>query len=302
MHGDYSAWSDIVRAAGLIDAKRRWIGGRTILVQLGDVPDRGPDTLKIIRELMRLQKEAARKGGKVIALVGNHEAMNVTGDLRYVDPGEYAAFTDRESATRRDRVFAANRESLMAQYRVADPTITDEAVRARWMQATPLGWVEHRIAWGPKGEVGQWILGNPAVAVIDGNLFVHGGISAEYSKVPIADINSRVTAAMAANDQAPTSIINDPLGPLWYRGLVVREPAEVRPMTMEQETAAVLAAYSIKRIVVAHTPLLSGIGVLQGGKLVRVDTGNSRHYGGQPSYLEIIGDRVVPHAVVRSGR
>jgi hypothetical protein len=37
-----------------------------------------------------------------------------------------------------------------------------------------------------------------------------------------------------------------------------------------------------------------------GGRLIRVDTGNSRYYGGQLSYLEIIGDRVVPHAVPRS--
>ena len=301
LHGDFSAWTDIARAAGLIDARRRWSGGKTILVQLGDVPDRGPDTLKIIRELMRLQKEAARKGGRVIALVGNHEAMNMTGDLRYVDPGEYAAFADRESEARRDRVFAANQASLAAQYRAVAPTMSDAAIRQKWMQDTPLGWVEHRIAWGPKGEVGRWVMGNPAVASVDGNLFVHGGISVEYSKQSVDEINRRVAAALAANDQAPTSIINDPLGPLWYRGLVAREPGEVRP-PVEQELAAALSANKVRRIVVAHTPLLSGISILQGGRLVRVDSGNSRHYGGQPSYLEIIGDRLVGHAVARSGK
>jgi hypothetical protein len=301
LHGDYSAWTDIARAAGLIDARRRWSGGRTILVQLGDVPDRGPDTLKIIRELMRLQKEAARKGGKVIALIGNHEAMNMIGDLRYVDAGEYAAFADRDSAARRDRIFAANAAAIAKQYRLADPAMTDAAVRARWLQETPPGWVEHRVAWGPKGEIGRWVMGNPAVANVAGNLFVHGGISTEYSKQSLDEINRRVAAALAANDQSPASIISDPLGPLWYRGLVAREPGEVRP-PVEQELAAVLTSYGARRIVVAHTPLLSGIGVLQGGKLVRVDSGNSRHYGGKPSYLEIIGDRLVPHSVVRSGK
>jgi len=301
LHGDYSAWSDIAKAAGLIDSRRRWSGGRTILVQVGDVPDRGPDTLKIMRELMRLQKEAARQGGRVIALVGNHEAMNMTGDLRYVDPGEYAAFADRDSAARRDRIFAANAAGIAKQYRLADPAMTDAAVRARWLRETPLGWVEHRVAWNPKGEIGRWVMGNPAVASVDGNLFVHGGISVEYSTRSVDEINRRVAAALAANDQAPTSIINDPLGPLWYRGLVAREPGEVRP-PVEQELAAALTAYKVKRIVVAHTPLLSGINVLEGGRLVRVDSGNSRHYGGQPSYLEIIGDRLVPHAVARSGK
>jgi hypothetical protein len=301
LHGDYSAWLDIARAAGLIDGKNRWAGGRTILVQLGDVPDRGPDSLKIMRHLMQLQREAPRRGGKVVALVGNHEAMNMTGDLRYVDPGEYAAFADRDSAARRDRVFASNAAGIAAQYRLAAPAMTDAAVRARWLQETPLGWVEHRLAWSPKGELGRWVVRNPAVALVDGNLFAHGGVSLEYSKATMADINRRVAAALTAGDASPTAIINDPLGPLWYRGLVVREPGEVRP-PVEQEVAAALAAYGARRIIVAHTPLLSGIAVLQGGRLVRVDTGNSRYYGGQESYLEIIGDRVVPHPVARSGK
>jgi hypothetical protein len=39
---------------------------------------------------MKLQREASRSGGKVIAMVGNHEAMNMTGDLRYVHPANIA--------------------------------------------------------------------------------------------------------------------------------------------------------------------------------------------------------------------
>ena len=101
LHGDCSAWRDIARGAGLVDANNRWAGGKTILVQTGDMTDRGPNSLKIIRDLQRLQREAARAGGRVVVLVGNHEAMNVTGDLRYVHPGEYAAFVDRDSASRR---------------------------------------------------------------------------------------------------------------------------------------------------------------------------------------------------------
>src|ERR1044072_163009 len=91
LHGDYDAWEAIAQAAGLVDAKGNGSGGSTVLVQMGDVADRGPDSLKIIRQLMKLQREARSKGGQVIALVGNHEAMNMTRDLRYVHPGEYAA-------------------------------------------------------------------------------------------------------------------------------------------------------------------------------------------------------------------
>src|SRR3954453_6667317 len=66
LHGDYSAWQDIARGAGLIDGSGHWSGGATTLVQLGDVTDRGADSLKIVRSLQQLQREAPRKGGMVV--------------------------------------------------------------------------------------------------------------------------------------------------------------------------------------------------------------------------------------------
>ena len=90
LHGDYEAFTQLLSQAELIDERGKWSGGSTILVQTGDVPDRGPDSLKIIQHLQRLQKQAPRRDGRVITLVGNHEAMNMTGDLRYVHEGEYA--------------------------------------------------------------------------------------------------------------------------------------------------------------------------------------------------------------------
>jgi len=141
-------------------------------------------------------------------------------------------------------------------------------------------------------------------------LFVHGGISAEYAKQPLDAINKRVAAAMAAGDDSDASVLTDPLGPLWYRGLVQADPeaqaarALVKqlapPMTSEQELAAVLAAYGASRLVVAHTPSLAGIQITNGGRLARIDTGISRYYGGPLSWLEIAGDQMVPHTVPRS--
>jgi hypothetical protein len=58
--------------------------------------------------------------------------------------------------------------------------------------------------------------------------------------------------------------------------------------------------YGAQRIVVGHTPILSGITISGNGRLARVDTGNSRFYNGQLSYLEILGDRMIPHAVSRN--
>jgi hypothetical protein len=307
LHGDYAAWIDIARAAGLIDSRGRWAGGKTVLVQLGDVTDRAPDSLKIIRHLQKLRSEASRAGGKVVVILGNHEAMNLLGDTRYTTAGEYAAFVDRESAARREAAFESNKITIEAEYRRGAPAMTGSAIHTAWINATPLGWVEHRIAWGPRGELGRWATGNPAIAKIGGTLFVHGGISIEYSKLPLDRINRLVAAAMARADDTPRSILTDPLGPLWYRGLVGRDPeaAAVRgttvvPPTPDEEITAVLMEYGAQRIVVGHTPILSGITISGNGRLARVDTGNSRFYNGQLSYLEILGDRMIPHAVSRN--
>ena len=310
LHGDYDAWEAIARAAGLVDAKGHWAGGRTTLVQMGDVADRGPDSLKIIHQLMKLQREAPKRGGKVIALVGNHEAMNMTGDLRYVHPGEFRAFTDRDSAARRDRVYEANRAAIEVAYKARDPKLTAEAIRDDWMKANPVGKLEHQMGWAPAGAVGKWIVGNPAVAKIGDSLFVHGGISAAYTQYSPEQINRRVADALKAQDEAPTSIINDPAGPLWYRGLISRAPgdettsapaaaANAPPLSIDQEIALVLEKFHVRRIVVAHTPSPNGIISADRGALWRIDSAISRAYGGKLTYLEIIGDKVTAHEVPR---
>ena len=311
LHGDFNAWQDIARGAGIVDARGHWSGGKTVLVQLGDVTDREPDSLQIVRSLRQLQKEAPRKGGRVVVILGNHEAMNLLGDNRYTTPGEYAAFVDGQSAARRDRTYTANKAQLEAAARAQNPQVTPDQVRAAWLADHPLGWVEHRLAWGPTGDLGKWATSNPAILKIGGTLFAHGGISAEYSKTPLDPLNKKVATAMAAADDSPASVLTDPLGPLWYRGLVTTDPdaqaerAAMKPpspaLSADQELTAVLAAYGATRIVVGHTPSIKGIQITGNGRLARIDTGNSRYYGGPLSWLEIIGDRMmIPHTVPRS--
>jgi hypothetical protein len=282
-----------------------WAGGATTLVQLGDVTDRGPDSLRIVRSLQQLQVEAPQSGGRVIVILGNHEAMNLLGDYRYTTPGEYAAFVDDRSVARRERLYMSLRKALEA----AEPNALPSQVRDRWLARTPLGWVEHRAAWSPSGELGRWAARNPAIAKVGDTLFAHGGISAEYAKLSLDAVNRRVAAAMAAGDDGPKSVLDDPLGPLWYRGLTGRDPAaeQIRStgpptpdLSVEQELDIVLSAYGAKHLVIGHTPRLQGILIQYDGRLARIDTGNSRYYGGPLSWLEILGDTLIPHTVKRS--
>jgi hypothetical protein len=57
--------------------------------QVGDILDRGDHELSILRMFRRLAKQAAKDGGAVYLVNGNHEIMNVAGDFRYVTPGAF---------------------------------------------------------------------------------------------------------------------------------------------------------------------------------------------------------------------
>ncbi len=289
LHGDYAAYQAIMKDAGLIDAKGKWKGGTATLVQLGDIPDRGPDTLKIIRHLMKLEKQAKKKGGKIIPLIGNHEAMNMTGDLRYVTPGEYAAFRTKKSAAIRAQYFKTHVAAIAARYRTANPAMTDDAVKAKFEADVSLGYIEHRAAWSPKGEIGKWILTHDALAWIDRTVFVHGGLSetSAYANWSRDQINAKVRELLAAG--APGGILEDEKGPLWYRGNVTGTPEAAA------EVDRLLGVWGADRMVVGHTPSLTGIKALYGGKVIQADTGASSAMGGVRSWLEIGAAGIVAH-------
>jgi hypothetical protein len=84
LHGDLSAARAALRAAGAIDDSDHWIGGKLVVIQTGDVLDRGGDESQILELLEKLDGEAHAQGGAVIQLLGNHELMNAAGDFRYV--------------------------------------------------------------------------------------------------------------------------------------------------------------------------------------------------------------------------
>jgi len=184
VHGAYSELTQLLREAGIIDAQGRWSGGRTHVVSLGDLLDRGADSRKVMDLLMRLQGEAAATGGHLHVVIGNHEAMNVLGDLRYVHPGEYAAYQDVESAEARAKGL---REWLAAN--------GPESATA-FEQAFPPGYFGHRAALGPEGRYGKWLLAQPVAIVLNDTLFMHAGPSKILQGLSLAEVNQRYRGAV----------------------------------------------------------------------------------------------------------
>jgi hypothetical protein len=189
----------------------------------------------------------------------------------------------------REQTFKANKEKLEAVYRKENPQITDAEIKAKFQQQYPLGYFEQRLAWAPNGEIGRWVIGNPAVVIVGDSLFVHGGISAKYAALTVEQINDQVHVALGGAPGADKAILEDELGPLWYRGLTEETEAS------KLDVAAALKAYGVKRIIIAHTPNLAGIKVLHQGHVVMVDTGIMHTYGGARSFLSIDGATINAH-------
>lgn len=285
VHGAHDRLVAILRAAGLIDGRQRWSGGRAHLVQLGDVVDRGPDSRKALDLLRRLEDQAKKAGGAVHALLGNHEVMRMAGDQRYVAPGEYEAFRTPRSADVRDfvlqRVSAEEREALR--------------------QATPLGWIEMRAAFAPDGTYGRWLRRHHAVVRINGVVFLHGGISPALAAMGCEEINATVRREISG-DLPATGLPGGSLatredGPLWYRGLAREADAFAPALDL------ILQGQKARAIVIAHTVVPEGRIVTRfGGKVVQIDTGMQSAYSpkGRPSSLEIRGDTFT--AIYEDGR
>ncbi|MCM2310862.1 MAG: metallophosphoesterase, partial [Steroidobacteraceae bacterium] len=165
VHGAYEELTTLLRSAGVVDPALRWSGGGTHLVSLGDLLDRGADSRKVMDLLMRLQGEAEAAGGRVHVVLGNHEAMNVLGDLRYVDPGEYAAYAAEEDA--------AERAQAKGAFLARQPGATE----ADFERLFPTGYFGHRSQLGPDGRYGQWLLSLPVAVKINDTVYMHGGPS-----------------------------------------------------------------------------------------------------------------------------
>jgi hypothetical protein len=264
-------------------------------VQLGDIPARGPQTRQAFDLIMQLEREADDAGGKVHAIIGNHDAGVIYGDLRNTLPEEYGAFRTGESEARLLKALNDELESRRQGGRLPANAADVEAVKKLWLAEHLPGFVEHRETFSPSGHYGSWIRRNNAIIRINDTLFVHGGISPKYALRSRSDINQQVRAELANPEQLLPGTVTDPQGPMRYRGLV----EEAGP-GLESHLRRLLRSWGAQRIVVGHTVTRSVILPLFDGRVVDIDIGLSRFYGRPPTCLVL--ERGGAHVLHRGTR
>ena len=291
VHGAHDQFVAILRAAGLIDGRARWSGGRAVLIQTGDILDRGNDSRKVIELLRRLEREAREAGGQVIALMGNHEFMRLAGDWRYVSPGEFEAFRDGGSIALREGVRARAAAAAEERARAEQRPFEAAAFKEQFLREVPLGSIEMRQAFAVGTTYGDWLRGRLAVARVNGVVFLHGGISDQVASLGCQAINDTVAKEMKALPGDPAQVASlfssGETCPLWYRGLA-QEPEAAFAPTLD----SILKRMGARAIVVGHTPSMGRITPRFGSRVVQIDSGmldGTFFPGGAPSALVIEG-------------
>ena len=258
LHGDLSAAREALRLAGAIDSTDAWIGGDLVVVQTGDILDRGDEEEAIFRLFVDLKEQAAESGGAIHVLNGNHELMNAYLDYRYVTDGGWADFEDVTTVVAVDSFLAT-----------LEP---HQRARAQALR--------------PGGEFARLMADNHTFLIVSSTLFTHGGVLPEHVEWGLGWMNEKVRSWLRGEIEQPDWIRGD-LSPVWNR-LYSDAPDQEACATL----VTILDDLDVDRVVVGHTIQDAGITAYCGGRVWCIDVGMAEHYGGQPEVLEIRGEAV----------
>ena len=278
IHGDWEMTLQALRVAKLIDKNDNWVGGETVVVQVGDQvdrcrysgipcnqkgatnPDEGNDW-KILQYFTELHNQALKVGGAVYSLIGNHELANVRGDFRYVS---YEGLREFDNYKKPDGTgFKDGKDARLWAFNFGNP-------------------------------ISEFLACTRQVALIIGsNLFVHGGVLPKIAKkYSVKNLNQLMTLYLL--DKLDNSEFKDTINsndsPLWTRiygnmGLHQYGKSTLHlDLTSTKDKCDNLLnplkeIYKVDKIYVGHTPLLdNGMGSVCDGRVWLTDYGMSKAF------------------------
>ena len=256
VHGEFDRVLGLLGNAGLIDAESKWVGGERHVVFLGDIFDRGDDATRVLWFLYELERQARAAGGGSHLVLGNHETMIFTEDVRYVSAKEQ--LIARLHGTSYTELFDIRRSVL-----------------GRWLAGRP-GVMKVNDVLLAHGGVAPGSSLRSVEAVNDSmRTFMSEDLFYRWADTTVALVTDSATAERVGDQYARvivmdpaavarrTGIFFDETGILWFRGYVESD-------TLRSALDGVLDEFGAEIHVVAHTPV-STIGARYDGKLLVVD-------------------------------
>lgn len=230
----YKTFRDFLISSRVIDASLNWTFGSGHLVLLGDFIDRGFSATQVLWFIYKLEQEAAKHGGRVHFILGNHELKNLYGD--YEASG--LKYTYMASIMGKTQASLYDSGSFM----------------------------------------GRWLASKNAVELINGRLFVHGGLHPDIVKLNMSleEINNFLRSQYytapypKAAKEEKDLLVSSKTGPCWYRGYFKDDLSQ-------EDVEKPLNLYQAQAVIVGHT-LQSKIKRRFKGKVIGIDVKHPKDY------------------------
>jgi hypothetical protein len=235
IEGNFNTLINLLQQHAVINDDLNWSFGTGHFVLVGDVFDRGNHVTEMLWLIYRLEAQAQQAGGQVHFVIGNHDAMNLRGDLRYVEP-KYFDFAKLSSEQQG---------------------------------------VDYAMLFGVNSELGRWLRTKNVIEKIGDKLFVHAGISPDISDAgyTLEAINEHARSSMNTPKSAFTgsdSLLWGTMGPFWYRGYFDVNRESWGPKASQADVESILNHYDATQIIVGHTHVAKPV-LLYGGKVCAID-------------------------------
>lgn len=287
IHGDLPKAKSALRLAGLIGPDHRWSGGAATVVQVGDIFDRGGDEIKLLYFFERLRREAAKTGGTVITMNGNHETMNVDADFRFVTREGIKEFENWGfwqcigngmkrmcDGIGRDAVFRDLCDGVPDEIPGIPPEFLN-GVRVRVAALRPGGLISSR-----------FLSNNQTVVVVGDSVFAHGGVLEKHVVYGLERLNKEVRDwILGLREKVGNRLVRGGDSVVWLRSFSNKLVKDGDCSILEHVLETIPGA---RRMIMGHTIQEDGISSACGGRAIRVDVGMSRLCGDHfPEVLEI---------------
>ncbi|MEM8524372.1 MAG: ankyrin repeat domain-containing protein [Bacteroidota bacterium] len=244
IEGNFNAFQSFLVSNGVINKQYDWTFGDGHLVMVGDFFDRGYNVTAILWLIYDLEAKAEAAGGKVHFILGNHEVMNIQGDIRYV----------------KEKYIAA-----------AQKISEERSIKAAYKQL-----------YSNESELGRWLRTKNSMEKIGTYLFVHAGLHPEILSydVSIKDINRIIREYIDIDlyrhpsEDMTANFLAGSKGPLWYRGLA-SDPQHNGKISMIQ-LQKMLNYYQGTKVVIGHT-LMRDILSSYDGKIIKIDVKHGKN-------------------------
>lgn len=231
-HGEFEILIELLQKHRIVGKSLKWSFGRGHLAFLGDVFDRGPNQIEILWLIYQLEAEASKAGGGVHMVLGNHEAMVMRGDLRYLNPKYPRTAQVLGAASYSDLV---GPDTLMGQWLRGKPAV---------MKINDL----------------LCLHGGISRALVDRGLSL-ADINGSLRGV----LNKALPEAGPEHERA--QLIMGQLGPLWYRGYFAEQKSF--PTATSDDIDSIREHFGVNTILVGHTTVET-VTPLHDGRVIAV--------------------------------